>query len=584
MKTVTIKISGMHCAACSNGVERSLKKVTGVDRAEVNLATQSALVRYDENQATIEQLEAAVTRMSFGVVHDAPGEESTAEQRAEQDALDLKKRLKVAAFFFVPLLYLAMAPMVPGKFLPVPIDQDQMSDVYAFVQLLLTLPILYAGSPFFKNGIISLKNGVPSMDTLVALGTGAAFIYSSYSTYEVLARINPHAVHSLYFESAGAILTFVLCGKFLELRAKGEAGHAISSLLNLAPKTGFIWKDGGEVEIPREAILTGDIVIVHPGNQVPVDGVITDGHASVDESMLTGESMPVGKSVGENVFAATVVTDGYLRFKAEKVGKDTMLSQIMQMVEAAQGSKAPIAKTADKIAAVFVPVVLVIALVAGLSWWFAGSGSKFAIQVFVAVLVIACPCALGLATPAAIMVAVGKGAEKGVLFKNAEGQALYCPYPLSVSIPAMMIGHITLFGLAEIILTVVVLTFVEKVTPKALDVVPDKTAFKPLYILMAVLIVLTPLGLLATGTAWGEWGADEIAGLVSGGSQLGYTPSGMTNGFELSTLFPDYSMSGLPEWTGYILSAIVGVALLVIIFKIISSMMKEKVDFKKKAA
>lgn len=417
MKTVTIKISGMHCAACSNGVERSLKKVPGVDRAEVNLATQSALVRYDENQATIEQLEAAVTRMSFGVVHDAPGEESTAEQRAEQDALDLKKRLKVAAFFFVPLLYLAMAPMVPGKFLPVPIDPDQMSDVYAFVQLLLTLPILYAGGPFFKNGIISLKNGVPSMDTLVALGTGAAFIYSSYSTYEVLARINPH---SLYFESAGAILTFVLCGKFLELRAKGEAGHAISSLLNLAPKTGFIWKDGGEVEIPREAILTGDIVIVHPGNQVPVDGMITDGHASIDESMLTGESMPVGKSVGENVFAATVVTDGYLRFKAEKVGKDTMLSQIMQMVEAAQGSKAPIAKTADKIAAVFVPIVLVIALVAGLSWWFAGSGSKFAIQVFVAVLVIACPCALGLATPAAIMVAVGKGAEKGVLFKNAE--------------------------------------------------------------------------------------------------------------------------------------------------------------------
>lgn len=420
MKTVTIKIAGMHCAACSNGVERSLKKVAGVDRTDVNLASQSALVRYDENQATLEQLEEAVTRMSFSVVHDAPGEESTPEQRAEKDALDLKKRLKVAAFFFVPLLYLAMAPMVPGKFLPVPIDPDTMGDVYAFVQLLLTLPILYAGGPFFKNGIISLKNGVPSMDTLVAMGTGAAFVYSSYSTYEVLAKINPHAVHNLYFESAGAILTFVLCGKFLELRAKGEAGHAISSLLNLAPKTGFIWKDGEEVEIPREAILAGDIVIVHPGNQVPVDGVVTEGHASIDESMLTGESMPVGKTVGENVFAATVVTDGYLRFKAEKVGKDTMLSQIMQMVESAQGSKAPIAKTADKIAAIFVPVVLVIALVAGLSWWFAGAGSKFALQVFVSVLVIACPCALGLATPAAIMVAVGKGAEKGVLFKNAE--------------------------------------------------------------------------------------------------------------------------------------------------------------------
>lgn len=420
MKTVTIKISGMHCAACSNGVERSLKKVAGVDRAEVNLASQSALVRYDEKLATMEQLEEAVTRMSFEVVHDAPGEESTAEQRAEKDALDLKKRLKVAAFFFVPLLYLAMAPMVPGSFLPVPINPDTMGDVYVFVQLLLTLPILYAGGPFFKNGIISLKNGVPSMDTLVAIGTGAAFLYSTYSTYEVLAGVNPHAVHNLYFESAGAILTFILCGKYLELRAKGEAGHAISSLLNLAPKTGFIWKDGAEVEIPREAILAGDIVIVHPGNQVPVDGVISEGRASIDESMLTGESMPVGKTVGENVFAATVVTDGYLRFKAEKVGKDTMLSQIMQMVESAQGSKAPIAKTADKIAAVFVPVVLVIALVAGLSWWFAGAGSKFALQVFVAVLVIACPCALGLATPAAIMVAVGKGAEKGVLFKNAE--------------------------------------------------------------------------------------------------------------------------------------------------------------------
>ncbi len=320
----------------------------------------------------------------------------------------------------MPLIYLAMAPMVPGNFLPVPIDPDTMGAAYVLVQLLLTLPILYAGTPFFKNGIISLKNGVPSMDTLVALGTGAAFIYSSYSTYEVLTKINPHAVHNLYFESAGAILTFILFGKFLEMRAKGEAGRAISSLLNLAPKTGFIWKDGEEIEIPREAILAGDIVIVHPGNQVPVDGIITEGRGSIDESMLTGESMPVGKTVGENVFAATVLTDGYLRFKAEKVGKDTMLSQIMQMVESAQGSKAPIAKTADQIAAVFVPVVLVIALVAGLSWWFVGAGSKFALQVFVAVLVIACPCALGLATPAAIMVAVGKGAEKGVLFKNAE--------------------------------------------------------------------------------------------------------------------------------------------------------------------
>ena len=417
MKTVTIKIAGMHCAACSAGVERSLKKVDGVDAAQVNLASQSALVRYDENRATIEQLEEAVTRMSFSVVHEEPGNESTPEERSRQAAESFKNSLKLAACFFVPLLYIAMAPMT--GFLPVPINPAVHAAAFVLVQLALVLPILYAGRSFFVSGYVSLKNGVPSMDTLIAIGCGAAFLYSLHSTGRVLGG-EVHAAHDLYFESAGAILTFVLSGKYLETRAKGEAGHAISSLLNLAPKTGFIYKDGEEIELPCEAILSGDLVVVHPGQQVPVDGVIEEGQASINEAMLTGESMPVDKARGAKVYAATIVTDGYIRFRAERVGSETALAQILQMVEQAQGSKAPIARTADKIAAVFVPAVLVIALVAALSWFFVGAGAAFAMQTFVAVLVIACPCALGLATPAAIMVAVGKGAERGILFKNAE--------------------------------------------------------------------------------------------------------------------------------------------------------------------
>lgn len=423
MKTVTMKIAGMHCAACSSGIERSLKKVPGVEAASVNLASQSAQVRYDEQRADRSMLEEAVTRLGFSVVHDEESKGLSNEEMYLQELRLMKRKLQAASVCLLVLLYVAMAPMLPGNFLPLFLVPETEPKFFALIQLLLVLPILWAGSSFFKNGWTSLKNFMPSMDTLVALGTSAAFVYSLYSVFKVLGG-NLHAVHQLYFESAGAIITFVLIGKYLEMKSKGRASNAINALLNLIPKTGWIIREGREVEISRDEIMMGDLVVVKPGSQVPVDGKIAEGRASINEAMLTGESMPVTKTVGQDVFAATILVDGHIKFYAEKVGKDTVLAQIMKMVEEAQGSKAPIAKLADQISAVFVPAVLFFATITALGWWLAGESLAFALQIFVAVLVIACPCALGLATPVAIMVAIGKGAEKGILFKNAEALEL----------------------------------------------------------------------------------------------------------------------------------------------------------------
>lgn len=424
IKTIKIKIAGMHCAACSSGVERSLKKVVGVEMASVNLATKTALVRYEDTLAEVAQLEAAITRMSFMVVQeDAKAAIVTANLRQVQDLASMRGNLMLALTFFLPLLYVAMAPMLVASALPEFLSPEQAPKLFVLVQLFLVLPIIAAGRNFFKNGWTSLLNLMPTMDTLIALGTGAAFIYSLYSVFLVI-RGETHATHQLYFESSGAIITFVLVGKYLELRAQGQASNALGQLLNLVPKTGWIMRAGAEVEIPLADIVPGDIVLVKPGFQVPVDGVIAEGRASLDESMLTGESMPVTKEQGAEVFAATMVVDGYLKFQAQKVGQATMLAKIMKMVEDAQGSKAPIAKLADQVAAIFVPTVLSLALLAGLGWWLAGYDLVFVVRIFVAVLVIACPCALGLATPVAIMVAVGKGAEQGILFKNAEALEL----------------------------------------------------------------------------------------------------------------------------------------------------------------
>lgn len=417
MKTVSLKIAGMHCAACSTGLERSLKKVPGVELAQVNLASNTARVRYDETVVGMEQLEAAVNRMSFSVVHEEAGEISVDAQE-QMELSSKKKRLVMACCFLLLLLYVAMVPMLPGSVLPVFIDPAEQPLNFALVQLLLVIPILIAGRSFFRDGIITLKNAMPTMDTLVALGTGSAFLYSCYALSRIAVG-DMRWVHQLYFESAGSIISFVLIGKTLELYSKGKAGNAIKALAKLTPPVGVLLRDGVETEVDVADIMVGDELVVKPGAVVPVDGVIVFGRSSLNEAMLTGESMPVTKSIGERVYGGTLLVDGQLRFKADKVGEDTVLAGIARMVEEAQGSKAPIARLADKLAGVFVPVVLIIAFISAVAWFVALRDVGFALRIFVAVLVIACPCALGLATPVAIMVAVGKGAELGILYRDA---------------------------------------------------------------------------------------------------------------------------------------------------------------------
>lgn len=418
MKTVIIKIAGMHCAACSTGVERSLKKVAGVIGAQVNLASNSAQVRYDEQRTQIAELEQAITRMSFSVIHEGAGEASAQEiYRREQE--NMRHRLYIALAFLAVLLYVAMVPMLPGNFLPLLMVPEEQPLAFAVVQLVLLLPILYAGKGFFVGGYLTLKNKMPSMDTLVALGSLAAIVYSLYSISNIY-QGQVHAIHQLYFESAGTIITFVLLGKTLESSAKARTGDAIQALVNLVPPTGILWQEEVETEIPVEEIMVDDCLVVKPGFSVPVDGVIIRGQASINESMLTGESVPVSKGPGEQVFGGTLLVNGQLLFKASKVGADTALSHITQMVEEAQGTKPSIARMADKIAGIFVPVVLVIACVSALLWFVTTGNINLALRIFVSVLVIACPCALGLATPVAIMVAIGRGAKEGILYRNAQ--------------------------------------------------------------------------------------------------------------------------------------------------------------------
>ena len=316
-----------------------------------------------------------------------------------------------------------MGTMIPPPIGPLPVPEIINPNVnplnFALVQLFLTIPIIIAGNKFFYKGVKSMVAKAPTMDSLITIGSSAALIYSLYSLY-LVANGDAMAVHHMYFESAGVIITLVLLGKYFESRAKGKTGEAIKKLIGLSPKTAIIIKNDKEIEMPIEEVEVGDIIIVKPGSKIPVDGIVIEGHTSVDESMLTGESIPVEKNVGSSVVGASINKNGTIRFRAEKVGSDTAISQIIKLVEDAQGSKAPIAKLADIIAGYFVPVVVVIAIVSGLAWFIAGKGTVFSLTVFIAVLVIACPCALGLATPTAIMVGTGKGAENGILIKGGE--------------------------------------------------------------------------------------------------------------------------------------------------------------------
>ena len=414
-------IEGMSCASCAMTIENAVSKIPGVDKASVNLATEIMTVEANDS-VTPEDIAKVVDGVGYSARPRGKSVEEELEEKNEKKEAhlrEMKRNLTVSAIFAVPLLFIAMADMV-GIPMPAFLSPMQSPVSYALIQLALVLPIIWLGRRFFVDGFKALSKGHPNMDSLVALGTSAAFLYSLYGTYHVLEG-HAHFAMNLYYESAGVILTLITLGKYFEDVSKGKTSMAIQTLVGLAPKMATVLRDGQEVEVPVEEVQVGDLIRVKPGEKVPVDGVVTEGNSTVDESMLTGESIPVSKSVGDEVIGASLNKTGSFILKATKIGKDTALSQIIQLVEQAQGSKAPIAKLADKVSGVFVPIVIVLALVSGLAWYFLGQESwVFALTITISVLVIACPCALGLATPTAIMVGTGKGAENGILLKSGE--------------------------------------------------------------------------------------------------------------------------------------------------------------------
>ena len=431
-KTLELKIGGMTCAACAKAVERVTKKLDGVENSSVNIATEKANIEYDSSKIKISQIKSAIEKAGYSII------EEKKESLVDEDKLRKEKEMKtlftkfiIAVGFSVPLFYIAMGPMISKPFGPWPVPSiiDPIINPlnYALIQMILVIPVMIAGYKFYVNGFKSLINRNPNMDTLVAIGTSAAFLYSAYTTFKIATttmEVN-HGHHQLYFESAGIIIALILLGKYLESRSKGKTGEAIKKLMELQPKTALIVKGNQEIEIPIDEVEVGDIIIVKPGSKIPVDGVVVEGHTSVDESMLTGESIPVEKNVGDNVTGASINKNGVIKFRAEKVGSDTVLAQIIKLVEDAQGKKAPIAALADTVSGYFVPTVIIIALVSATLWFIVGNKDlEFVLTIFISVLVIACPCALGLATPTAIMVGTGKGAENGILIKSGEALEL----------------------------------------------------------------------------------------------------------------------------------------------------------------
>lgn len=414
---MTLRIGGMHCAACSRAVERALKKTEGIEEANVNIATEKAVLNFDDKKLKYNDIVNVVVNAGYQVV----GKEEDPAERKAKEIKEQKIRLIVSAVFSIPLFYISMAPMVSIVKFPIPsfLVHHINPQVFSIVAILLCVPVMISGYKFYTLGYPALFRGSPNMDSLVAIGTTAAFVYSIYSSILAFMGLNPHG-ENLYYESAAVIITLVQFGKYLEARSKGKTGEAIKKLMGLQPKTATIIKDGEEKEIKISEVKVDDIVLVRPGEKIPVDGEIIEGYSSIDESMLTGESIPVEKSVGDKVVGASINKTGSFKFKAQKVGADTALAQIIKLVEDAQGSKAPIAHIADVVSSYFVPAVITIALISAVIWFIALHNFVFSLTVFVSVLVIACPCALGLATPTAIMVGTGKGAELGILFKNAE--------------------------------------------------------------------------------------------------------------------------------------------------------------------
>jgi Cu+-exporting ATPase len=420
-KTVVIPVRGMTCAACSAAIERSLRKLPGVESASVNLATEKATVVYDASAVRVSGLKRAITAAGYTPLDidvAAPTTDEDAERKA-RETKSLWQRFILSAVFAAPLLYLAMGAMVPwlGWRIPSWLSPMDFPLRYALVELALVIPSIGAGYRFYTVGFRAIWHHAPNMDSLIAMGTSAAVLYSLYSVWRI-ATGSFGAVEEMYFETAGVIITLILLGKSLESVSKGRTSQAIKKLMGLAPKTAIVVQGDQEVELPVAEVEMGDIIRVRPGEKVPVDGVVVSGSTSIDESMLTGESIPVEKHEGDRVVGASINGNGSITFRTTHVGADTVLAQIVKLVEDAQGSKAPIAQLADVVSGYFVPVVFVIAVLAGLAWLIAGKGSVFSLTIFISILTIACPCALGLATPTAIMVGTGKGAEYGVLFKS----------------------------------------------------------------------------------------------------------------------------------------------------------------------
>lgn len=437
-------VTGMTCPACSSRVEKCVSKLEGVEEVTVNLLTNSMQVKYDENVLEEQGIIDAVVHAGYGASPAressgfAGGSKGTAVGQAQrqqgengknpvQEHLEyMKKRTFWSFVFLIPLMYVSMGHMI-GAPLPGFLHGTVNAVAFAMTQFLLCLPVLYINRGYFTKGFSTLLHGAPNMDTLIAVGSAASLVYGIFAIYRMGYGLGvqdmelvERYLHDLYFESAVMILALINIGKYLEARSKGKTSQAIEKLMDMAPKTAFVERDGMVLEIPAEEILPGDVLQVKPGSSVPADGVILEGSTSVDQAAITGESIPVQKNPGDSVIAATMNKAGFFRMKATKVGKDTTFAQIIRLVEDASASKAPIAKMADKIAGVFVPVVMAIALITGIAWVIAGAEFEFALSCAISVLVISCPCALGLATPVAIMVGTGKGAENGILIKSGE--------------------------------------------------------------------------------------------------------------------------------------------------------------------
>ncbi len=420
-----LSIEGMTCAACASAVERSVRKVEGVTEANVNLVSEKLVFEFDQNLTNLDEIKKAVVHAGYRVADERVNsnegthtKNATTYEKKKQESQILLHKFLGAMLFSIPLLYISMGHMI-GLPLPMYLHPDQFPMVFGLLQFLLVLPVLLIGNQFYRMGFRTLFHFAPNMDSLIALGTSAAVIYGIYALFQI-ALGNVQFAGDLYFESAAVIITLILLGKYFESVSKGRTSEAIKRLMNLSPKQASVIRDEIEMQVAIEEVRVGDLLIVRPGERVPVDGEIVKGVTSIDESMLTGESLPVEKQVGDKVVGASINQNGAFYFRAEKVGEDTMLSKIVKLVEEAQESKAPIARMADVIAGYFVPIVMGIALLSGIAWLLAGETFVFSLTILISVLVIACPCALGLATPTAIMVGTGKGAELGVLIKGGK--------------------------------------------------------------------------------------------------------------------------------------------------------------------